>query len=392
MTNENICMLKLLSDALHECTSGETEISEWQNIYDELIAHCVHAIPANQIDKAKISPQQAAKYTQTVGRNIQIFYSILAEQKKVLNVLSGIDVVILKGTAAAMNYPQPEYRSMGDIDIIVKPDDFSSAYTMLCNAGYKAEQTPENYYRHIGFHSAQGIEIELHDHFSTSDNSEQSDILDEYIFNAIDRKENSELYGYEFPTLPILENGLVLLAHINQHIRTGIGLRQVIDWMCYVERYLDDDFWNTQFFDAAKKIGLEKLAVATTAMCKKYLGLDKDISWCKADSALCDELMEYVLDHGNFGHKNSTKSSTVPVLSAFKNPFVGLKKAQEKGCKNWKLLKSHPYLKPFAWIYQIFYWIKNAIKRGIRVSDVLESAKAEKSETDLLSRLGVTRM
>jgi hypothetical protein len=32
---------------------------------------------------------------------------------------AAIPVAVLKGAAAAMNYPHPEYRSMGDIDISV---------------------------------------------------------------------------------------------------------------------------------------------------------------------------------------------------------------------------------------------------------------------------------
>ena len=42
---------------------------------------------------------------------------------------------------------------------------------------------------------------------------------------------------------PPLENGLVLLGHINQHLEEGLGLRQILDWALYVDKALDDDAW-----------------------------------------------------------------------------------------------------------------------------------------------------
>ena len=45
-----------------------------------------------------------------------------------------------------------------------------------------------------------------------------------------------EIEGYRFPVLHTLLNGLVLIFHIDQHLRSGLGLRQIIDWMMYVHK------------------------------------------------------------------------------------------------------------------------------------------------------------
>ena len=105
----------------------------------------------------------------------------------------------------------------GDIDIIVKPEEFENTFHILCQNGYTNQSTLHAYYRHIGFSSPNGIEIELHNFFSTSDNREQNTILDNHIFIAIENRTIVSICGYDASVLPALENGIVLLAHINQH-------------------------------------------------------------------------------------------------------------------------------------------------------------------------------
>ena len=75
--------------------------------------------------------------------------------------------------------------------------------------------------------------------------------------------------------LPDDENGIVLLSHIRQHLESGLGLRQIIDWMMFVRSYLNDEMWFSSFHEKAQRTGLESLAVITTKMCQKYLGLTK---------------------------------------------------------------------------------------------------------------------
>lgn len=61
------------------------------------------------------------------------------------------------------------------------------------------------------------------------------------------------------PVLPPLENGLVLLAHVNQHLGSGLGLRQILDWQMFVDAHLTDELWERGFQHAAQQIGMEKL-------------------------------------------------------------------------------------------------------------------------------------
>lgn len=391
-------MLSLLGNALHDLPVQYVENEQWDTYFREYREQTVWALLMPIADSIFRDAEKKIAYEDSVGQNVLSFYRLLEAQKQALAVLSAenIPAAVLKGAAAALNYPCPEYRCMGDIDLIVKPDDFNRAYKTLCDAGYQNENTLEDYRRHIGFRTPSGVELELHNHFSSSKNREQNALLDQMIYEAIDHCSTEDVCGYPVPVLPPLINGLVLLGHINHHLGSGLGLRQIIDWMCFVQKYLDDDLWNCAFREASGKIGMQKLAVITTAMCRKYLGMQSTLTWCsglsEADQELCDELMAYILSKGNFGRTSEKRSKSVSVIRMFRNPVEGLRSAQQTGCVTWKALKKHPWLKCFAWLYQICRWISHGIREKVNMRHFVQSCETEKSETGLLKRLGVTRI
>lgn len=386
-------MLRLLADVLHGKEPDSIPAEEWPPLLKELYAQMTYALPAESIPALGLPAEAAGDYLKAVIRNRQIFHKLMREQQWALSLLEAenIPAVVLKGAAAAINYTHPENRCMGDIDLLVPPEDFDRAYEILTGSGCRPLDS-SGYTRHIGMFTESGVEIELHRYFSSSDNIGQNAILDDMLFRAIPNRVTAELCGYPVSMLPPLENGLVLLGHINHHLSVGLGLRQIIDWMAYVEKYLDDELWYNGFSEAAEKIGMKRLAVLTTAMCRKYLGLEKDIHWC-AYEPVCDELMEYILTLGNFGKKVSTlKRNTVSILKKFLNPFHGLATAQRYGLINWKAAAEHPFLRPFAWCYQFGRWIRKGLKGGITPEKLKDAQSAAKEKAELIQKLGVTRL
>ena len=242
--------------------------------------------------------------------------------------------------------------------------------------------------------SKSGLHIEPHIKFSSSNNEAYNNALDEFISNGLKRTQVVTASGHNVRVLPELENGIIPLGHINQHLSSGLGLRQIIDWMYYVENVLTDEFWNSAFKDVADKISLVKLAKIATCMCKKYLGLESDATWYMdlMDDSLVDELTEFIMSHGNFGRKDSSTNGSVTVIRMFRNPIKGLKTAQTHGLITWNAFKKHPWLKPFAWAYQIYRWISHGIRGGVKVSDLKSISDKEKVERDFLERLEISRL
>ena len=394
ISTTNLHMLTMLADVLHGRQPAPVAEDEWPALFRELSAQTVFALPAEYLNTLGLSAENEIRYLKAVVKNRQTFYSLLKEQERTLSILdeAEISAVVIKGAAAAASYPHPENRCMGDIDLLVLPQDFERAYAVLVSAGYKTEQTLDDYIRHIELTGEDNIEIELHNNFSSGENQEQNTILDEALFRAIPSRQAVTLCGSSVPVLPPLENGLVLLAHINQHLRRGLGLRQIIDWMLFAEKYVDDDFWGNTFAEKAEKIGMKRLAIIVTAMCQKYLGMQGNIHWCKYEP-VCDKLMEYIFTYGNFGYKlDRAQFKTVFVLRMMRNPIRGFSEMQSSGLLTWKAAQKHRWLRPFAWCYQLVRWTKLGIKNGVSAEMLDQATSSAKEEYDLLKNLGITRI
>ena len=394
MDDVNVKVLEMLAAVVHCRRPMRIGADEWPAIRRELRAQTVLALPADYIKDMELAAEYESAYTVAVVRNMQVFHALMLEQDRVLSVLEAADVpvVVIKGAAAAVNYPHPENRCMGDIDLLVRPQDFHRAFEVLVDAGFVADKTPDDFFRHIRLHSESNIEIELHYHFSCSDNHAQNEVLDAILYLAISSRVIADCEGYSVSMLPPVENGLVLLSHINQHLSTGLGLRQIIDWMMFVEKYVDDEFWQNGFADLADRIGMKRLAIITTAMCQKYLGLHKDIHWACYEP-VCDELMNYILSRGNFGKKEDpTRHNVISILQNFHNPLHGFATMQRNGLHNWKATKKHPWLRPFAWCYQLIRWLTKGIKQGVNADILVNATSSAQNVAELIEKLGVTRL
>ena len=86
-------------------------------------------------------------------------------------------------------------------------------------------------------------------------------------------------------------------------------------------------------------------------MCQIYLGLDPSISWCSdADSDLCKEYMEFVLEQGNFGEKKQDDKAT-KVMTRYRNPTAIFKRLQQKRIDEWNVARKNRILELFAGVH-----------------------------------------
>lgn len=364
--------------------------TDWDAVYKELRIQTVHNLPVDILIRE--NPAMKQTYFQAASLAVSNWYHLMQEQQALYQLFrsAGIPFVILKGATADCYYPQPSYRCMGDIDLLVKPRDFDKAYQLMLDNGYILFDDKNS--RHIEL-SKNKVLFELHRCFAIFNNPEHTKLLDDWIYAAIDQAKEAAIETFTFPMLPRLENGLVLLGHISQHLDMGLGLRQIVDWMMFVDKELDDELWNSKFKQCTQALDLYTLAITVTRMCQIYLGLREDITWCEdADPSLCEELMEYILEHGNFGRKLAKHSNTVIVtVNMAKNIPALFQKLQQRGCLNWKALERYPWLKPFAWFYQICRYIYLSLRREHPFRQLWQDVSKSRRHESILKRLGATQ-
>ena len=301
------------------------------------------------------------------------------ELNRVLNN-ANIPFVILKGNSAAYYYTVPECRSMGDIDFIVPSDRFKDACNALNSSGYIWDHESK---RHIVY-KKDGVCFELHSRFSHDDID-----IEDYISSGLKSPDFVSIYNHSFPMLPKLANGLVLLDHMRNHLKTALGLRQVIDWMMYVYSNLNDEFWHDEFCKVAEEKKMAKLAIVSTRMCQIYLGLPNSITWCNsANVDDCDRFIECLFLSGNFGRKNGKGYDFEKVSTNIKREgfFHWLQYAGEF---NWKAFHKHNWLRPLCWLYQLFRYAKQGLLSGRKKKDIRDDFIRSKERYELLKRLDI---
>lgn len=365
-------------------------------ILDEqaILPLCYSKVASNVADTKEIISWKNKLY-QIMAYNV----SVQSVESQLVQTLQdgGIEVAVLKGSSAACYYPNPQLRVRGDIDIIVKPEQFEFAEKALEENGYEVDSR-YNYFKHKNY-TKRSIGIELHRYFINNDEeNEQSEEPipinpnNDFIFQAISQSKCVKLGNYYTRVLPTDINGIVLLVHIAQHLKKGIGFRQIIDWFMFVRACLDDEMWYSSFQEKARITGLETLAITVTKMCQIHLGLTtENITWCKdADEKTCGDLMQYVMDCGNFGRsRGMLQSQAVEKLPSIAHPIQLFKHIQSHGETHWKALKKHPWLKPFAWIYQSCRYIKLAIQNKVTPNKLKSIYDEGNKRNEMFAALGL---
>lgn len=326
-------------------TDENIDLLDWEDCFLEMKSQAVAALPGEWLKKHLKSPEVSPWLNYCVkqqGRWIRIMY----EQQALINLLeeNNIPCVIIKGAAVAVYYPHPSLRLMGDVDFLVSRNNFDKAATILESNGYLITNEKHPEYHHYGY-SKNGVFFELHRKLGIIEN--RNETLLTLFENGICNREWINTEGYRFPVLSPVLTGLVLIFHINQHLREGIGLRQIIDFMMYINQ-LPSNQWEN-LLSLLRPTGLEKLTFTVVALCQKYLGL-KDI--VNEDFLPVEDLKEYIMKKGNFGRKAGIygKAEAFLLSSTEKGGFF--KRLQKGGIDQWGLAKKHHIFRPFAWIYQ----------------------------------------
>lgn len=213
-----------------------------------------------------------------------------------------ISPILMKGQGIARNYPNPQHRSSGDIDIYVGKKYYDRVNNLLSLGG---KQTEEWNSKHMGFvwHNAL---VENHRIMSQMN----APIANFNIQRTIEKwyKENKfetiVLEGQRVNLPPVDFDVVYILQHAVGHLMVyGVGLRQICDWILLLHNK-QNVINKGSVFILLKKTGLIKSAKVFGALAVEYLGLpEKDliVDYSKKDLEYAAFLLEDIWYNGNFG-------------------------------------------------------------------------------------------
>ena len=390
MKNSYVGVLQLIQNALWKTDIKESGDYNWNEIDDIVQKHMIGSLLTSINQEVFIPKAIKDKWVAMAAYQILNNRRLLADQDSMLKILSnaGISVAIIKGAASSQYYLHPDLRPMGDVDFIVLREQFEEAYRILADNGFSLIQPRSATERAIELEH-NGFVYELHRYFAVFNDAQFAKQFDDLIMEGVERAEKICFGGYYIPVLPDLINGLILLQHINQHLGKGIGLRQIIDWMMFFSKVIvSADVWN-EFHKYTVLVGLDKLENHITTMCIDFLGLLSPIDAYHAEKDICCDLLQYILSSGNFGQSLQESERKMTVFMQNSRSFgQGLRTLHSRGRVHWKAAQKYAVLRPFASLYQIFYYFKMMLRRELSAKEFVSLLKKYNEKQDFLEAIG----
>lgn len=229
-----------------------------------------------------------------------------------------IDVVLVKGQGVAQCYERPQWRSSGDIDLLLNADNYEKAKDVLSPIA-QTIHTEKQTVKHLGL-TIQNVTVELHGTFHTGLSRKLDSILDvvqdEMFTNRLLRDwENN----HTFISLPSPDCDVIFVfSHILQHLyKGGIGLRQICD-LCRLLWTYSKDIDPYLLSSRLHEMGIRKEWDAFMAFAVDYLGLPKECAlfYTEPKPKQSRRIASFIMETGNFGRSrdNSYREKDSPVI------------------------------------------------------------------------------
>ena len=147
MTNDMV--FQILRASLYS-SNDDVQLSDWKPVFEEMKVQAVAALPEAWLKTNLPTAKTWLNYcAQKQGQWVRVMHG----QDQLIHLLDShnIPCVIIKGAAAAIAYPHPSLRSMGDVDVLVKRVDLIRAAELMEANGYSLEHEKNDSVHHYGY-------------------------------------------------------------------------------------------------------------------------------------------------------------------------------------------------------------------------------------------------
>lgn len=254
---------------------------DWPAVYSLAQGHGLTAVLVDGIDRLPDSARPPKPLLmQWIGGVLQSYEQRYELYRKAIAEMAGwhrahgYKMMVLKGYACAMNWPRPEHRPCGDIDIWQFGQQ-AEADAVLSRE--KRMRIDDSYHHHTVFHW-RGFTVENHYDFLNI-HHHKSNVALEAILKDLGKDDSFsvELYGEKVYLPSPNLHALFLLRHsMSNFASTGLRLRQLLDWGFFVEKQGKDVDW-PWLEDMLDRFGMKQLFQIFNAICVEDLGFESSI-------------------------------------------------------------------------------------------------------------------
>ena len=360
MTKEQSFFIRILSDHLNGRETKCIEDMDWDVIHQYARKHQVSGMVYSQVKNHMPADIQNAFRQETIAT---IYHAAnrdndFAAVKKELNE-NNIPYFVIKGLEVAALYPNPKLRSMGDIDLVVKPEDREKSQNIIINNGYECisrqDEREWQYYKNK-------MELELHDRLVYEEAVNEKG-QDEF-FNDCWRYVQDGQLDWNFHLL-------FLIFHLRKHfMNSGVGFRMFMDLAVVAQKIEINWTWMQKHLVDTRMI---TFAQTCYGFIDKWFDIHTPIEK-SIEEDFYEKATQKIFADGIYGFDNieNTNSDIINIIRKGKNIRVSKKKyiirkvfptlTDMKNDRTYKYIHKCKLLLPIAWLQRIAKIIKN---RGI---------------------------
>lgn len=282
-----------------------------------------------------------------------------------------IDYMLLKGASIKRLYPASELRLMGDIDILIRENQYPTIRKLLSQAGFREGRETDH---ELIWTTKSGLLIELHKKLIPSYD-------DDYYSYYQDPWERAVIGSGNRYFMRPEDEYVYLLTHLAKHYRDGgIGIKHLVDlWyfsLCYPEMDM------TRVEAELDKLGLSVFHRKIQETIRvRFDG--------EAETELTEMITERIVESGTYGIKERWDDANATRLTSQSASAAAAKRRNlmkliflpySKMTQKYPFLRRIPVLLPVMWIVR---WIDAIVnKRGNIARQVERLRKIEETTVD----------
>lgn len=275
--------------------------SDWETIRDLANEQGLAAVVLDGIDKSEelATTLPLTMKLDWIGQTLQNYEQRYGLYKKAHSEMAkfyrehGYKMMVLKGYACSLDWPKPEHRPCGDIDIWQFGKWKEADAALAKEKGIKIDSS---HHHHTVF-EWNGFSVENHYDFINV-HHHKSNAKFEAILKDLGQDDSHyvEVSGERIYLPSPNLHALFLLKHITMHFAAeGIMLRQLLDWAFFVEKHGEEVDWD--YVDGVlERFGMKNMFNIINAICVGDLGFDvKQFPTVQFDPGLKDKVLAEIL-------------------------------------------------------------------------------------------------
>ena len=389
MTFEQECFLKIISDYIHQRETESVSNLDWEAEWEYSHSNQLDGIVFTQCKKF-IPKEYQERFSDALSLTVYYNQNRFIITKSLMKQFEsiGLNAFLVKGPVIAEFYPNPQLRTMGDIDILVSERD--KAHEVMLKNGFKCKGLNLDYeYGYV----KNNIEYELHNRLlydNPVNNAKIQGYFDDYKSHVIEDKLDDSFHF------------VFVLCHLRTHfMNQGVGFRQFLDIAMLANNNKNLD-WDRIKKDL-QSIDLFEFAQSVFAYLNKWFEIESPFELPEISESDYEKSTVYIFNNGLFGFHNEdndrfmaanrARNAKSAKLSILFNPvkviFPGYK--QLSASRKYEFIRNKPYLLPYAWIKRFFIMLKDHnLKQGMKMlNDSVVTEKYVKNREEFFKLWGL---